>query len=281
MENSIREFHKSFIPAIKARHKKMTGRECDLENPRRFTDKLEWLKVYDSTYLKTFCADKLTAKLYVANKLGANISIPVLGIWNSFDDIDFDALPANYVLKTNHGSHTNIVVKDGNIDRPAASIKFAEWLSKDWSWWGYELHYIPIQRKIFAEEYKSDGAASLLDYKFFCFNGNPILCTVVANRNAPGFCLNYYDTEWNPCTHISRTDIRANYDMDIKKPANFERMKKLAAILSSEFKFVRVDFYEIGGEVYFGELTFIPGAAYFSYTDDAVDYELGDMLKLD
>ena len=104
MANNWLDYCKTFIPKIKARHKEMLGRECNLENPQRFTDKLEWLKVYDSTFLKTYCADKLTARKYVMSKLGKDISIPVLGVYDKFDAIDFSKLPKDYVIKTNHGS---------------------------------------------------------------------------------------------------------------------------------------------------------------------------------
>ena len=124
MDKAWLDYCKSFIPQIKARHKQMLGRECNLENPQRLTDKLEWLKVYDSTFLKTYCSDKLTARKYVAAKLGKDISIPVLGVYDKFDDIDFSKLPKDYVIKTNHGSHTNIIVRHGKIDKVKAKKQF-------------------------------------------------------------------------------------------------------------------------------------------------------------
>jgi hypothetical protein len=120
MDNEWLDYCKTFIPKIKARHKQMLGRECNLDNPQRLTDKLEWLKVYDSTFLKTYCSDKLTARKYVAAKLGKDISIPVLGVYNTFDEIDFGKLPKDYVIKTNHGSHTNVIVRNGKIDKAKA-----------------------------------------------------------------------------------------------------------------------------------------------------------------
>lgn len=120
MGNDWLNYCKTFIPQIKARHRQMLGRECNIENPLRFTDKLEWLKIYDSTFLKTYCSDKLTARKYVVAKLGRDISFPILGIYDKFDDIIFRKLPKNYIIKTNHASHTNIIVQNGNLNKTYA-----------------------------------------------------------------------------------------------------------------------------------------------------------------
>jgi hypothetical protein len=280
MTSNWLSYCKSFIPKIKERHKQMLGRECDLENPQRFTDKLEWLKVYDSSFLKTYCADKLTVRKYVTQKLGHDITFPVLGVYDKFDDIDFSTLPNDYVIKTNHGSHTNMIVRNRNINVRQASDLFNTWLSKDWSWWGYELLYIPISRKIFIEPLMSDGHTDLVDYKFLCFNGIPRYCQVISDRNNTLKRLNYYDLTWTPMYNISRTDFKANYNILDRKPATFNQMIDYATTLSADFKFVRVDFYEINEHVYFGELTFIPAAAYITYTNDYVDYEFGNYLLI-
>lgn len=280
MGNNWSKFYESYIPRIKARHYKMLHRPCEWNNPHRLTDKMEWLKVYDSTFLKTFCADKYTVRQYVNAKIGRDICIPLLGVYNQFDDIKFNELPSDYVMKTNHGSHTNIIVRNGSLNKVDATRKFSDWLSKDWSWYGYELHYIPIPRKIIIEEYQNDGGAALTDYKFLCFNGTPVYCQVIADRNTAYRHLNYYDMNWTPCTTLSRTDFPANYGIHHQCPSTFELMKMYAKILSADFKFVRVDFYEINNRLYFGELTFIPAAGYIQFQEDKSDYILGDMLTL-
>ncbi len=281
MIDSWKNYCISLIPKMKARFKQMMGREPDLENPKRFTDKLEWLKAYDSTFLKTYCADKITAREYVKEKLGKDISIPLIGIYDKFNDIDFSKLPKDYIMKTNHGSHTNIIVRNGNLNKNLAKQKFNEWLSKDWSWWGYEMFYKPIPRKIIIEKFMSDGNAALTDYKFLCFNGKPFYCQAITDRGTNKMALNYYDMNWNPCKEISRLDLPANYNKINAKPKTFEQMKEYATILSKDFKFVRVDFYEIEGKIYFGELTFIPAASYLKYKDPNTDYEFGNLLKLE
>lgn len=281
MENkSWTDYCISMIPKMKARFKQMMGREPDLVNPKRFTDKLEWLKAYDSTFLKTYCADKILVREYVKKKIGKDISIPLLGTFKKIDDIDFSKLPKDYVIKTNHGSHTNIIVRDGKINKDYARKKFNEWLSKDWSWWGYEMHYVPIKRQILIEQFMNDGNPDLTDYKFYCFNGKPTYCQVIANRHSANKHLNWYDMAWRPVTRISSKENPANYNLIHEVPKTFEEMKEYAIKLSADFKFVRVDFYEIHNKVYFGELTFIPAAAYIKYTNDTVDFELGELLIL-
>lgn len=280
MDNEWLDYCKTFIQKIKARHKQMLGRECNLDNPQRLTDKLEWLKVYDSTFLKTYCSDKLSARKYVAAKLGKDISIPVLGVYDKFDEIDFGKLPNDYVIKTNHGSHTNIIVRNGKIDKTKAKKQFDAWMSKDWSWWGYEFNYTLIPRKIFIEPFMNDGHADLVDYKFICFNGNPSFCQVISDRHGEQKRLNYLNRNWEPVTFLSRVDFPANYSIKDTKPVSLNDMWHYAAKLSSDFKFVRVDFYEINGQCYFGELTFIPAAAYIQYVNDETDFYLGKYLTL-
>ena len=270
----------SLIPKIKARFKQMMGFEPNLENPKRFTEKLEWLKIYDSTFLKTYCADKITAREYVKEKLGKDISIPLIGIYDKFDDIDFSILPKDYIMKTNHGSHTNIIVRNGKLNKNTVRQKFNEWLSKDWSWWGYEMFYKPIPRKIVIEKFMSDGNIALTDYKFLCFNGRPIYCQAMTDRGTNHMAVNYYDMNWNPCKEISRLDLPANYNKINAKPKTFEQMIEYATILSKDFKFVRVDFYEIEAKVYFGALPFIPAASYVKYKNPNTDFEFGKLLKL-
>lgn len=274
------EYCTSFIPQIKNRHKQMTGHTCNLDNPIRLTDKMEWLKIYDSTFLKTYCSDKYTARKYVKTKIGRDISIPLIGVYDNFELIDFSKLPSDYVLKTNHGSHTNITVHNGAINKPDANAKFREWLSKDWTWWGYEFNYLLIPRKIIAEEYKSDGHPDLVDYKFLCFNGKPFYCQVIADRHSKAKHLNYYNMKWEPQYNMSRKDFPANYNIKHDAPKTLDTMIDYATRLSADFKFVRVDFYEINGDVFFGELTFYPAAAYINYTNDAVDIMLGSILQL-
>jgi len=280
MENEWLNYCISQIPELKRLYKIRTGKILDLNNCKTLTEKIQWLKIYDSTPLKTMCSDKILVRQYCKQKLGKDLFIPIIGVWNKFDDIDFSKLPENYVLKTNHGSHTNIVVKNKKIDKVSSKKNFDKWLSKDWTWWGKEMAYKNIDRKIFAEQYMKDKVnGELTDYKFLCFNGNPTYCQVINDRGTKDFHLNYYDMNFN-FVDISRTDVPSNKNKLDKKPENFEQMKEYAKKLSQDFNFVRVDFYEINNIVYLSELTFFPASGFCNYKNNKTDLMLGNMLKL-
>jgi hypothetical protein len=181
------------------------------------------------------------------------------------------------VIKTNHGSHTILIVRNGNINKPDAARIFSDWLSKDWSWYGYELHYIPIPRKIIIEPFMQSGDSSLTDYKFYCFNGQPHSCQVIMNRGS-NETISHYDMNWKYQPIYERPDCISI--QDLKRPNEFNTMYSYAKQLSADFKFVRVDFYIIKNVVYFGELTFIPAAAYLNYKDDTADRKIGNLLNL-
>lgn len=277
---NFKDYCLTFKEKILKRHYEKLHKKCNLENPVLFTDKLEWLKLHDSTMLKAYCADKIMVRNYVKRKLGNDLMIPILNVYDDFDDIDFSKLPKDYVIKTNHGSHTNIIVRDGKINIDHARRCFANWMSKDWSWYGYELHYVPIKRKIFIEQFQSGQGTDLTDYKFLCFNGEPKYVQVISDRSNTKKRLNYYDMNWQFQKNISRLDFMNNPNMLDEKPKTFELMKEYAKKLSEDFKFVRVDFYEIDGKLYVGELTFIPAAAYIIWSNPNIDKMFGDMLKL-
>lgn len=283
---SFEEYWKQYcieqIPKLKERYKELMGYDFDIDNPKTLSEKIQWLKIYDSTLLKTVCSDKIAVRKYVESSLNdSNLFIPILAEYENFSEINFSKLPSNYVLKTNHGSHTNIIVKNKNIDIEKAKNKFSEWLSKDWTWWGYEMAYKHIHRKIFAEKFVTDGHSSLIDYKFLCFNGDPIYCQVIGNRNSNNKFLNYYNMDWKPCLDISRIDFKANYMIKIDKPYSFENMKDISRHLANKFKFVRIDFYEIDKRCYLSELTFFPGSGFIEYENNSkVNLQLGNLLNL-
>lgn len=282
MENKTwEEYCISQIPYLKQRWNLiMNNTPLDLVNPKRLTEKIQWLKIYDSTDLKTLCSDKIAVRQYCFDVLNKDYFIPILGIWKRFEDINFKILPKDYVLKTNHGSHTNLIVKNNKINKVAAKNNFDCWLAKDWTWWGAELAYKRIDRKIFAETYMHDGHDDLIDYKFLCFNGRPTFCQIIADRHNKNKRLNYYDMNFVPQKNISRTDFLANYNVIDPIPRNWDLMKEVATKLSKAFKFVRVDFYEINNTLYIGELTFFPGSGFIKYTDPTVDLRLGNILTL-
>jgi hypothetical protein len=254
---------------------KELGYNPNLDNPKTFCEKLNWLKIYDSTFLKTYCADKLLVRDYVKSKLGVDLSIPVLGVYNKFEEIDFSKLPKNYVIKCNHGSGMNIIVKDGIVNKNSVKSRLDAWMNTDYLHL-YEFHYKPIQKKIFIEEYKDNGVNGLIDYKFWCFNGEPKFYGVNAGHGHGA--INYYDLNNKPF-YIQRADYPPNNATQWKVPEQFNTMVEYSKKLSEDFKFVRVDFYEINGKIYLGELTFIPGGGYIKYKGNG-DEEIGKMLDL-
>lgn len=263
------------IDAVKKQFKMKLGYDLDLDHPNTFCEKLNWLKIYDSSFLKTYCADKLMVREYVKDKLGVDLSIPVLGIYDKFEDIDFSKLPKNYVIKCNHGSGMNIIVKDGKVNKADVKRKLDLWMQTDYLHL-LEFHYKPIKKKIFIEEYKDNGELGLIDYKFWCFNGEPKFYGINAG-NGHG-AINYYDMN-GEIFNVQRADYPLNVNAKWERPKHFGLMVEYAKKLSSDFKFVRVDFYEIKGKIYLGELTFLPNAGYIKYQKDG-DLVLGKMLDI-
>ena len=265
---------------VKQQFRKIMGYNLNLDNPATISEKLNWLKIYDSTFLKTMCSDKLMVREYVKDKIGEDLFLPVLGVYDSFSKIDFSKLPKDYVIKCNHGSGMNIIVKDGKLDKAVAKQKIDKWMQTDYLHL-LEFSYKPIKKKIFIEQYANNvGQSSLTDYKFSCFNGNPKICQVINDRFTNKLHFNYYDMNFNALTEISRNDHPANYSSLDKKPKNWNLMIEYATKLSEDFKFVRIDFYEIENKIYISELTFYPNGGYIKYKNKNTDLELGKLLKL-
>lgn len=255
---------------------------ANLKDPRTLTDKLQWLKIHDSTFLKAYCADKIKLRNYCKGKLGKDICIPILAIYDNPSDIAWDKLPNKFVIKCNHGSAMNIVVTNKNTihkDRIVKQLK--AWMGCLYGNLSGELFYNLITPKIFIEEYKSDKAAgALTDYKFVCFNEEVKYLQVINGRFTDNLHFNYYTTDFKPMTNVSWNAHPARYDLVDNKPANFEEMLQYAHILCKGFKCVRVDFYSIGGQTYLSELTFIPASGRITYSDPKTDLQFGQLLQL-
>jgi len=248
------------------------------QNPKSLPDKIRWLRVYDATPLKTLCVDKYLARQWVAEQVGEQYLIPILGVWDSFDQIDFASLPDQFVLKCNHGSGWNVVVPDKRtFDKASAKRKFDLWMRKNFAFTSFELQYLDIQPKIIAEEFlqPTDGSP-FFDYRFYVFHGKSefIRKTITASEGHPGLV---YTTDWEIAPFqfvgISMLD-------PIPKPRCLDAMLTVAAQLAAPFCFVRVDLYEVDDKVYFGEMTFNPAAGGFNFTPPEYDGILGNMLNL-
>ena len=258
-----------------------TGKLINLANPQRFTEKIQWYKLNYRPTLMTTCSDKYAVREYINSKGLNKILIPLLGVYENTNQIVFDDLPNKFVLKTTNGSHTNIICEDKNrLDIKATKIKLNNWL-KNWQGKvGREWAYYNIDPKIVCEEYiKKDSNDDLIDYKFFCFNGEVFCLYVIIERFLKdGIKLGIFNTEFQKLPY-RRSDIR-DVNCSLSKPKNFGRMLEIARILSEDFPHVRVDLYNINGHIYFGELTFYDGSGYKGYIPDEFDYILGDKFKL-
>ena len=270
------DFNK-FIPDkiyIKKIYKQMMGKELDLKNPKTFNEKLQWLKLYDRKKEYTKMVDKYEAKEYVANIIGDEYIIPTIGIYNSFDEIDFDKLPKQFVMKCTHDSGGNVVCRDKsklNIEEAKEKINNYYWKWREWP-------YKHVKPRIIIEEYMEDKKTKeLRDYKFFCFDGKAKFMFIATDRLIHETKFNYYDMNFKLLPFIQHYP---NDKRKIEKPKNFDKMKKLAEKLSKGIPQIRVDFYEINGKVYFGELTFCHFAGVTPFEPEEWDYKLGEYIKL-
>ena len=247
----------------------------DWKNPKKYTEKIQWRKLFLKDERLTEYSDKILVRDYVKKIIGAEYLIPVLGVWDSFEEIDFESLPNSFVLKTNHGSGTNIIVKDKTeLDRKTAKTLINGWMKTDFGYsHGFELHYSEIIRKIYAEKYINVINNDLEDYKFLCFNGKAYYCWVDVDRNGD-HRRNVYDMEWvlQPWGQAKK-----NTTKNLPKPENFDLMIELAEKLATGFSHVRVDLYNVDGKIYFGEMTFTNGSGYDLITPREYDYELGKL----
>lgn len=273
-----------FIPdvlMVKIQYKIKTGKKLDLKNPKRFNEKIQFYKLYHRDPLMTKCADKYNVRKFVRDKGYEEILIPIYGIYDAPEDIDFTKLPNQFVLKTNNGSHTNIICKDKeSLDISKVISKLSNWLYKRSVKMGREWAYYDIKPKIICEKYMIDESSpisSLNDYKFICFNGKVEYVWIDIDR-FQDHTRNFYDREWNYLA-IS-TDFPTHGDF-IPKPEGFQEMLKIAEDLAKDFPHVRVDLYYINGKVFFGELTFYLLSGYEKFSPDKFDFELGEKFNIE
>ena len=258
------------------------GYKLDLENPKTFNEKLQWLKLYDRNPAYTQMVDKYAVREYIKNTIGEEYLIPLLGVWDSFDEIDFDKLPNQFVLKTNHDSGTVVICKDKKtFDVDAARKRINKRINYNYYNLWREWPYKNVKPKIIAERFMSSpGADDLTDYKFMCFNGE-VKCefTCTNRRSTEGLNVTFFDTDWNVLP------FERHYPADkyeIEKPAMFSEMLYLSEVIAKDLKcsFVRMDFYEIEGQIYFGEFTLYPGSGMEEFSPVDWDYRLGSWLTL-
>lgn len=273
-ESEYPSYLKDFY-AVKAKH------QLNLEEPKRFTEKVQWRKLYDKNEIYSLLSDKYRVREWVADKIGSEYLVPILGCWNHFSEIDFSALPDQFVLKTNNGCHSNIIVKDKKQFlrwKWVAGKTMEYWLTSPQYFYGLELHYKKIEPLIIAEQYLNpkQEKSCLTDYKFHCFNGIPLMCEVIDDRTT-NEVVDYYDMNWKhlplSCPPFPKSSVTKPI------PAHYAEMIQLAKKLSEGFRYVRVDLYDTD-KVYFGEMTFTPASGTDKFDPDEWDYHMGDLWDI-
>lgn len=257
------------------------GKKLNLESPKTFNEKLQWLKLYDRKPIYTTMVDKHAVKSYVAERIGEEYVVPTLGAWDSFDDIDFDSLPDRFVLKCTHDSGGLVICRDkSKLDKDVAKRKIDACMKRNYYWGTREWPYKNVKPRIIAEKYMEDTVTGeLRDYKFFCFNGDPKILFIATDRHrvSSETKFDFFDAQFN---HLDMRNGHPNADVPPKKPGCFEQMRQLAQALSAGIPQLRVDFYEVDGHVYFGELTFFHWSGMVPFDPPHWDNTLGEFIQL-
>lgn len=265
---------------IKMKYKQFLGKDVDLVNPKLFTEKIQWLKLYDRRDLYTQCADKYLVRNYVKEKVGSKYLIPLVLVTENYRDITYDNLP-DYpvIIKTTHDSGGSVIVNDKkDFDFKKIQRKLAEKLKYNFYYLNREWEYKNIKAKITVEKLLKDesGNERLNDYKVHCFHGKPMFIQTIFDR---GFETkeDWYDTNWNLLDVYYFSPIKKN----VKKPEVLEELLNVAAKLSQDFPYVRVDLYISNNQIYFGELTFRPYGGFMKFVPESFDLEMGNLLILE
>lgn len=256
------------------------GYPLNLKNPVTFNEKLQWLKLYSRDPLHTILADKYAVREYISKQIGSKYLLPVLGIYESVAEIKWDKLPDKFVLKCNHDSGSRIICKDkSKLDKKAAIKKLNKRMRNNTTYnMLREWPYKNIRRKIICEKYMADKTGELIDYKFFCFNGEPKVLLIFKGRFSGNPTVDFYDIHFN---HLNiNIQPYSQSQEEIKKPNRLKEMVELSKILSRDFTHIRVDFYEISGQVFFGELTFFSGSGFHNLMPKSIDTLWGSWINI-
>ena len=260
------------------------GRFPDLKNPKTLNEKIQWIKLYDRNPLMTLCTDKSEVRKIVERKVGVHVLNELYGVFESPDEIDFDSLPESFVLKATHGSGWNIIVKDKSVfEREKAKEEMKKWMRSSFYAKKREWAYKDIQPRIICEKYMENKDGSLNDYKFYCFNGNPHFIQVDVDRYT-GHSRAYYSLDWQKLDFFMVKNTKKKkilpYEEELKRPESLADMVEVARALSSDFRFARVDMYDVNGKAVFGEVTFYPSNGGGRFSPEHLDTEFGNLIRL-
>lgn len=269
---------------LKLKYRLVMGRRLDLDNPQTYNEKLQWLKLYDRRIEYTTMVDKFAAKEYVSEKIGNEFVIPTYGIWDKFDEINFEKLPNQFVLKCTHDSGGVVVCKDKRLlDYSLAKKKIERCLKNNYYYRSMEWPYKNVPKKIIAEQYMSDSTENnrggLTDYKFYCFNGKAYKVMLCLDRDKGDTKFYSFDKKWNLLRHNKR-GLAAPENFTLPKPSQIDEMFEIAELLSIGIPFVRVDLYFVHNQIYFGELTFYPDSGFDYNILPEIDRLYGSMIEL-
>lgn len=251
---------------------------ANLKNPNTFNEKILWLKLHDRSPLSVLVSDKLQVRNYIKEKIGEKYLVPLIGIYNNVDEINFETLPRSFVMKTNHASGFNVICKDKNeIDVTALFSRLKFWMKLNYYYYEREWQYRNIKPKILCEKYlEGEELLGLPDYKIFCFKGEPKYIQVDMNRFEK-HSRNFYDVNWNQLPFTVRWPL---YEGEIKAPKKLDELLHLARKLSDKFIFCRIDLYINKEQVLFGEITIHPGGGYNTFVPFEYDQIIGQHLTL-
>lgn len=286
MRKIIRIFRKIFtsinpVLANKIMYKKIMKTQLQLDNPKSFNEKINYLKIYNypNNNMVIKCADKYMVRDYIVEKGLGKYLTKLIGSWDNVDDINFETLPNKFVLKCNHGCGYNIICKNkGDLNIKKIKRQLKKWMREDFGNVSGEKHYSKIKPKIICEEYLGEN---IKDYKFFCFKGKPEFFYVSQNVNGDfhNMQADFFYCDGSP-TEFFRTD-HSGFKKTPSIPKNLKELVKVASILSKDFEFVRVDLFDIDNKIYFSELTFTPCSGFMPISPKKYDYKYGNMIDLE
>lgn len=267
---------------IRLYYRLRTGRKLNMKNPETFNEKIQWMKFNYRFPLQSVVSDKLLVRDYVRKKVGEKYLIPLLGKWERFDEIDFQRLPSQFVLKCNHDSGGLVVCRNKQkLDYKKTKRKIERSLKSNFYTVGREYQYRNIKPVILCEKFISENGKVPVDYKIYCFNGKPDVMLVCRNRfshDSHKAEYLFYDQSWNFLPWIKEDERKK--DPELPKPENMEEMMEVARKLSENFIYARVDLYNVNGKIYFGEITLSPNSGFYSGLTEETDRRLGEKIKI-